>query len=323
MRIFLYEYTCASGLADSSLRKEGEAMLTALGDDFARVPGVEPFTPSNATDEEAAFRAAVRSADGTLVIAPECDDILLSRCRWVAEEGGRWLGSNAEAIRLTSDKLTLSAHLHRVRVPTPRAGTALLDEAGFLGDDQPMVLKPRFGVGSQATFRVNRSRDLSACVRQAAAEGWTGELILQPFVPGLAVSLAFLIGPHQYMPLLAAEQRLSNDGRFRYLGGRLPLPAAPAERARRLAERAVKAVPGLAGYVGVDLVLGEASDGSGDVVIEINPRLTTSYIGLRAMTASNLAATMLRVLGGNSVSAPTWRAGTVTFDADGTLAPVP
>jgi predicted ATP-grasp superfamily ATP-dependent carboligase len=61
---------------------------------------------------------------------------------------------------------------------------------------------------------------------------------------------------------------------------------------------AVAALPLSQGYVGVDLVLGQAEDGSGDRVIEVNPRLTTSYVGLRALARANLAAAMLAVAAG-------------------------
>jgi hypothetical protein len=125
------------------------------------------------------------------------------------------------------------------------------------------------------------------------------------------------MGPRQTLPLLPAEQHLSQDGRFRYLGGSLPLPDALADRAVRLARRAVEAVPGLLGYVGVDLILGEPDDGSRDVVIEINPRLTTSYVGLRAMADVNLAEAMLRVAIGEEVAPLAWKRGQVCFEADG------
>ena len=133
---------------------------------------------------------------------------------------------------------------------------------------------------------------------------------------GLAASVALLIGPGECIALLAVAQHLSNDGRFHYLGGCLPLAPDLDERARRLAGRAVHAVEGLAGYVGVDLVLGAASDGSEDVAIEINPRLTTSYIGLRRLAQTNLADAMLRIA---DADAPLirWRNVSVEFRADG------
>jgi hypothetical protein len=43
--------------------------------------------------------------------------------------------------------------------------------------------------------------------------------------------------------------------------------------------------------VGVDLVL--HADGTGVTVVEINPRLTTSYVGLRAALEENLMAVLV------------------------------
>ena len=79
------------------------------------------------------------------------------------------------------------------------------------------------------------------------------------------------------------------------------------------------AVEGLRGYVGVDVVLGTAADGSGDVVIEINPRLTTSYIGLRALARFNLAEALLAVVEGTEPPALEWGTAPVRFTSDGRL----
>jgi predicted ATP-grasp superfamily ATP-dependent carboligase len=106
---------------------------------------------------------------------------------------------------------------------------------------------------------------------------------------------------------------LSDDGRFRYLGGTVPLDSALCRRAMSLGQRAVEAVDGLLGYVGVDLVLGESADH--DWIIEINPRPTTSYLGLRALSRSNLAETILRVARGQPVAPPSWRPGARAFRA--------
>jgi len=308
MRVFVYEHTCA--LADpsaaGSLAAEGRAMLSAVLDDFRRVSGVEPITLGAGEGREA-FCELARSADWTLLIAPEFDGILAERCRWAEEAGGRLLGPSSEAVRLTADKWLTARHLQAAAVPTPPC--VLLPEPGPF----PAVLKPREGAGSQATFLVRNKRELARRSRQAVAEGWRGPLILQPFVPGMAASVAFLVGPGRCVPLLPAAQHLSDDGRFRYLGGSVPLPVELRDRAVNLARRAVEAVSGLRGYVGVDEVLGDM-----DQVIEINPRLTTSYVGLRALAETNLAEAMLRVAAGEEVTLR-WRKGEVRFGADGSL----
>jgi predicted ATP-grasp superfamily ATP-dependent carboligase len=66
------------------------------------------------------------------------------------------------------------------------------------------------------------------------------------------------------------------------------------------------------------MVLGREADGSEDCVIEVNPRLTTSYVGLRAATRSNLADVMLRVSQGESASVDYLDRG-VEFDSSGNV----
>jgi predicted ATP-grasp superfamily ATP-dependent carboligase len=144
-------------------------------------------------------------------------------------------------------------------------------------------------------------------------------MIVQEFVPGQPASIAFLCGPRSHSPLSPTAQLLSADGRFKYRGGELPIPLPLAERAVRLGRRAIECVPGLLGYVGVDLVLGAADDGSLDRAIEINPRFTTSYIGLRALAEFNIAAVLLKLATGEPVGTLKWKPGGVRFGADGTV----
>jgi tyramine---L-glutamate ligase len=316
-----------TGAPADGLRPEGRAMLAAALADFARLPGVEATTllaPAAADwappgvavhvagcpEEESTFRRLAAAADWTLVVAPECGGLLEERCRWVEASGGRLLGPSAAAVRLTADKEALAGRLRARGVPTPPCRPAQAS-----GHAIPAVCKPRDGAGSQATFLVHDERELEKAITEARAEGWAGELIVQPYVPGAAASVAFFIGPGRRLPLPAAAQDLSADGRFWYRGGRLPLPADLADRAARLAARAVDGVEGLFGYVGVDVVLGAAADGAGDAVIEINPRLTTSYVGLRALARFNLAGALLAVAGGAAPPAWEWGAGEVRFHA--------
>ena len=186
--------------------------------------------------------------------------------------------------------------------------------------DFPCVVKHQFGAGSVAIRRIDTQPEWDALQRAGQLDGVPlGQLLVQPYVPGVAASVAFLVGPNCVVPLLPGYQRLSGDGRFTYLGGEIPLPAGLTLRAVKLARRAIDAVPGLAGYVGVDLVLGDAADGSADFAIEINPRLTTSYVGLRAMTGDNLMAKLWDVCAGASDVRVKWHDGGVHFTPDGTV----
>jgi predicted ATP-grasp superfamily ATP-dependent carboligase len=326
MRLFLYEYLSAGGLgkhAPLSLLNEGAAMLAAALADFGRIPGVEvvglvdqslsgawgPVCQRTSADQELEhFRRLIRQTDATLVIAPETGGILEQRSRMVEAAAGRLLGSRPDAIRLAADKVALADYWRSRSVATPLI--APVDPRRFRSLAFPVVLKPRYGAGSQATFLVNQQIDLTEALSRAQAELSGEELLFQHFVAGRAASVAFLIGPRQLLPLEPAWQHLSDDGRFKYLGGSLPLSAPWRERAVKIGEEALTAIEGLQGFAGVDLVLGE--DGI-DYALEINPRLTTSYLGLRLLAKVNLAETWLQLLDGELVEPIEWRDKTVCF----------
>jgi predicted ATP-grasp superfamily ATP-dependent carboligase len=181
------------------------------------------------------------------------------------------------------------------------------------------VWKPRDGAGSAATFRLDSALDVRRAQAVVAVEGHTGPMILQEFAPGRAVSVALMCGPAGNVPLVPCRQHLSDDGRYTYRGGELPIVPDLADRAIRLAAQAVECVPGLFGYAGVDLVLGDPADGSRDHAIEINPRLTTSYVGLRALAGFNIAAALLRVATGDDPGPLCWKPGGVRFSANGAV----
>jgi hypothetical protein len=141
---------------------------------------------------------------------------------------------------------------------------------------------------------------------------------IEQFVPGLPASVAFLCGPAGNLALPPCAQRIANDGSFAYSGGETPLEPALARRATQMAARTIETLEAPLGWIGVDLVLGDDPSGAGDRVIEINPRLTTSYIGLRAACRKNLAGALLDVAEERSVSL-SFRDERVEFDADGTV----
>jgi tyramine---L-glutamate ligase len=340
--VLLYEFLTGGGLpADAeaaeneSLRREGGAMLAALAADFAALEGVTttvildsrqdsdgvPWTRCRivpvhkAGGDCEALTNYCRDADWTVVIAPEFDGLLESRLRIVEAAGGRLLGPSPRLAALAADKQRTADHLAAVGVPA--AFGELIDAGSLLNVAKaigyPVVFKRRDGAGSK-DVRLLADRDAAIGFRTEKFE----EGRLERFYPGIAASVAVLCGPDGLFPLPACRQRLSDDGRFRYLGGSCPLEPALAERAPLLAVRAIRSLPDPVGYLGVDLVLGANPNGQGDVVIEVNPRLTTSYVGLRAVAGGNLAAAMLAIAEGRLPSLSF--SGQIThFDADGTL----
>ena len=101
---------------------------------------------------------------------------------------------------------------------------------------------------------------------------------------------------------------------FCYRGGKTPFDHPLAGRAVEAALRTCQAIPGLRGYVGVDMVLTESEA----VVIEVNPRLTTAYLGVRAALEENVAALALAACAGALPTPPPARRR-VRFTAAGRI----
>jgi hypothetical protein len=138
--------------------------------------------------------------------------------------------------------------------------------------------------------------------------------LVQRFVSGTAASVALLSDGRRSRVLAVSGQTLAGGAVFAYAGGETPLAHPQAARAAAAARRACRGLPGLKGYVGVDVVLTDTDA----FVIEVNPRLTTSYLGVRASLRENVAALALVACGGTlgAVSRPRRR---VLFTAAGQI----
>jgi len=339
-RFFLYEYLTAGGTFSDSetgracfgpaIVREGAAMIAALAADFLAIGGTQvvllrdsrltglplPECPQiaihSAQEERQNFSQLAAACDGTLIVAPEQNQALLQRTRWAEAAGASLLSPDSDFVSIAADKNRTADLLrqHSVSVPAGvafHAGDRLPRDFSY-----PAVLKPADGAGSIGLQLLSGPEsDYDADVLGASAR-------LETCCRGTPASVAVLCGPSGHQPLPPCSQRLSDDGRFWYLGGSSPIEPALANRAQRLALAALACFPATRGYVGVDLILGAADDGSGDMVVEVNPRLTTSYVGLRRLLQTNLAAAMMEAAAGRSFELR-WARERVEFTAEGRI----
>lgn len=305
--VLIHEHISGGGLAEplpASWLAEGSAMRRALAEDFtaarARVITTRDDRLPPDSDPGEVVRVApgsgcaavvriAREVDFTIVIAPETGGLLADLTRAVAESGGRSLGGSPEAIDLAGDKLRLADHLERAGVPTPPSRRVRPAEGLPRDFPYPAVLKPIDGAGSLDTLLVEDPDDP---IRRDFPHD---EGLLQPFAAGEPRSATFLGLPGGPPRLLGvARQRISRTrGCFAYEGGSILLNDLEVDHPAR---RAAASIPGLLGLFGVDYLQGDHGDGA--TVLEINPRPTTSCVGLvPALGAGRLAASWLAGFG--------------------------
>jgi predicted ATP-grasp superfamily ATP-dependent carboligase len=259
----------------------------------------------------------VSSVGAVWLIAPETGGCLERFARRVERVGKMLLGSASTAIRRASDKHRLPGALAHCGVAHPRTrvlsrhgdARAIADRLGY-----PIVVKPSRGAGcggvslarnpreldgaiarassiavksvAQA-FRPARGAGLQSCDRSAGLKPCaTPDILLQRYVHGVPASVSLICDGRRAVALSLNAQAVRGGSSFSYHGGCTPLDHPLAHFAIDAAIRTCEAFPDLRGCVGVDLVLsrGEA------VVIEINPRLTTAYLGVRQAVNANIAA---------------------------------
>ena len=285
----------------ASMRHEGLAMLQAVTEDIARLPGCSvvttlesgvPFSPNievirvnNPFDEFDLFQRFLGEVDAVLVIAPETDRVLAERCRQVAAANVTSWNCSVAAIELCGDKLQLASHLAAHGIPTLLTRLVDLDQPPDK-ESFPVVLKPRDGAGSCLTFLVENCQHWEHAAQSFHDAGVPIECLSQPYFRGrpLSVGVNISLDGQRIESLPVSEQRLSTDGRFQYLGGTVPANISTKAQAaiQDLVLATCRSIKGLAGYIGLDLLLAEDEL---PVIVEINPRLTTSYLGYRQLYA--------------------------------------
>ncbi|MCA9218030.1 MAG: ATP-grasp domain-containing protein [Planctomycetales bacterium] len=332
MQVFVYEFVSGGGLwskpdwgqPSGSLLAEGLAMFNAVAEDFAALKDVDVVTTrdcrivdhlaidglrsysvdSPETDVET-FRRLAGDSDATLVIAPEIDGVLIARCDQVIKAGGRLLATDVDFVRLASDKYSTAKALTRAHIPT--IPTLLGNDPSIEELEPPLIVKLRFGAGSLGVRRVESAIELTAAERG-------DNFCVQQFQAGRPASVTALRGKNSHAVFPPFWQRFRDPG-FEYIGGSLIGEADLIARAEWLAEAVVDRLPKAIGYFGIDILLG--STPNDDRIVEINPRLTTSYVGLRACVRGNLAEAMLWCQTGEPFNLPRKPPTTLSFSAMG------
>lgn len=307
MRILVCEFVTGGGMPPdapipASLAREGDLMLQALLADLLEVPGadltvtrdarlppptapVRSITVTDPRESWTLWETLIREAEGVWPIAPETGGALERFSRIVESSGRRLLNSGADAVAVASGKATTAAVLSAAGLPVVPVWR--IDALGADGPpgDGPWVVKPDDGAGCVDTRLLRDRSEWTGWLREADRSGF----VAQPFQPGTPASLSMLCRDGRAWLLTANRQNVSlSGGAFSYAGG-IVGGMAPSPALTDLAHGVAAALPGLFGYVGVDVIAGP----DGPAIIEVNPRLTTSYVGLRRATGLNVAAAVL------------------------------
>ena len=319
MKIVVHESITAGGLGGSlvapALLAEGRMMLEALLADLLPLEAHQlsvqvdrrylPQLPAHpglqvvdsGTSYYHCFAQMVEEADAAFLVAPETGGLLEAITGIVEACGKLVLGCSTAGIKAAGDKTLTYRLLKACGIPTPRTlRLRPADDPASVGRrlGYPVVVKPIDGVGCHSVFIARRQSELERIIAAARQTVQGATLLAQAYIDGVAVSVSLLTDGSRSLPLTLNLQEIRGRSRLKYYGGCVPFDHPLRALAFRRAEEVVQAISGLKGYVGIDLVLTDHDA----VVIDVNPRLTTSYVGVRKVLQQNLAALILDAVAG-------------------------
>lgn len=282
MKILLSEYAVSTGMGGTYLL-EGKAMLHTLASSFSRLGHEVIYTSSGPSIEYGSSVASskdsineilekqAKDCDAALVIAPE---ELLPGITAIIDDNTLNLGCSFESVTICSDKLECTRKLKDTSIAIP--GTYSADQV--IPKGKRWIVKPRYGCASENTF---------VCHDPKLEEGQ----IATEYIEGEDLSVSLICGK-ETLPLTVNKQMIDIDpekdeSSVNYCGCTTPYPT---DRKQELYETAIEATRILEcnGYTGVDIILGDRP-----YIIDINPRPTTSLVGITKIMDREIAELLI------------------------------
>lgn len=324
--ILVFEYFTASGEKDRSIISEAEALIFSLLDDLS------DFNIDLVINES--YKEVVGKYDNVNHIFIDCDviDWLLDNAKnfnnaiFIAGENNNNLynitkileennvttfTSSAEACLKASDKFATYENLFNI-VPQPRSFKFKIDPKGYWkraienlhekwqAEDPltplKLIIKPLIGVDGEDIVVIDDIKDLSYDLENVYPPG--SRIIVQEYIDGTDISVSLISDGKKAIPISLNKQFVELKGNDEtYFGGKLPYDSKYKQEAFEIATKAVEAIDGIKGFVGVDLLINnDEKDIYSVYFLEINSRFTTPYVGLTKIAKFNIGKSIVELL---------------------------
>jgi len=313
MRLLVFEFISGGGLVNEALpdnlAREGLMMRTALLDDLSAVSNLELIVLNDVRISEPQVKGSVLtikpsvnlrsyltaiqdSYEAVWLIAPESSGILVDWQRFFMQQNKQLFLSGEKALSLCQHKLHTIQHLEKFGiscVSSQKYDSCLPKESG------EWVLKPMDSIACEQTYLLQTRQDwLNKLPKLISGQDY----LLQPYIKGRVLSLSVLFFQGECVLICCNQQHMSLvDNQFQFDACTVNINQEKTADYQALCSQIALAIPDLWGYIGIDLI--ETEQGQ-LLVLEINPRLTSSYVGIKAATGLNVAEHVLALLDKNT-----------------------
>lgn len=331
-RIFIFEFVSGGGFnkidIPSSLFCEGYGMLRSIITDFkkmnfevttlldARISYLSNYlnvdTVKYVNEQEdyiTNFKKMLIDCESIFIIAPEFSNILYDLTKIAQDHKKRILSIDLKGIQLGASKIKTYEYFKNNHIETPEtyqipASNGL--DINFIVKKlntikAPIVLKPDDGVGAESIYYFEDQSQIHNFFKEARNQfDVNRKYVLQKYIEGEDLS-ASLIGYQQntkdlpLSPVLLSinfqDIKIKNTkSDSEYLGGYTPIENYSLVHKLLLKILDKLDLSMFNSYFGIDFIRNK----NDLTLIEINPRLTTSYIGIRNIINRNPAEIIIK-----------------------------
>lgn len=305
MRLLIFEFITSGGFVNQplppSLLQEGTLMHNALLNDLLELTFIHKLldlqdqrlfnkhsndfvqticiSPKNKLKET--LSDLNNAYDAVWLIAPETEGILADWTRFFTGQDKILCSSIADVVELCQNKLETTKVLTRAGldcVPSQPFDFSMPKEEG------QWIVKSNNSVGCHEVYLIASKSGREKVIKKLDK---THHYILQPYIAGKVLSLSCLFNQGQAYLLCCNEQQMDiMDQQFVLRACSVNVCSEKEVQHRILCQKIAVAMPLLFGYIGIDLI--ETQQGE-LLVLEINPRLTSSFAGIKAAIGVNVA----------------------------------
>ena len=326
--ILVFEYFTASGEKDKCIISEAEALIFALLDDLSEfnidlvinesyadiVKDYENVNPILIGGDVVDWlNENAGNFTKAIFIAAENNNNLFNITKILEENDVKIYNSSSEACFKSSDKSQSYETLSNI-VPQPRTFRFKIDPKGYWkraienlhekwqAEDPltplKLIIKPLMGVDCEDIVIIEKIEDLTLDLDKIFKPG--SRVIVQEFIEGTDISVSLISDGKKAIPISLNKQFVElKDDKGTYIGGKLPFESKYRDEAFQIATKAVEAIDGLKGFVGVDLIINDDEKDIYSVyLLEINSRFTTPYVGLKEISGFNIGKSIIGLIDG-------------------------
>jgi tyramine---L-glutamate ligase len=281
-KILIYEYITGGGLLNedltSGLRDEANMITSSIYDScrksrYFKYNYFKDYRLLAAKEKEAIVLRNnskiydlnfLNQYDYVLPVLPEIDMSLYLYVKYLETNGINAVISNSQTIKICSDKLDFYKFCQKKNLLTIETYKKYKSNLR----NKLLLIKDRYGAGCSYIETTKDIKNLKLIKE---------DKVIQPYIDGEDYSVSVYFTKNNFYILTVNKQILKYRNNKARLSSIIVNVKPPSYlKITSLVSRIKDALPGLYGFAGIDIII----KGNDIFITEINPRLTTSFIGI-------------------------------------------